>query len=288
MNRQPLKALLSLLLVLGLGTMASTAYASCKDIDTNPTWNAKLKEVQSAYKAGEYQMAINIAQSMASICADSPALNYYIATSYSAINEPTKASFYYERATNKLGEFRVSNETAKQIWYGRYEAEYPELTQNNIDRLKAENQRLSKENLRLSNEKHQSEQTQTISNTIDYTYEKHKASVILWTGVGLAIGGVALTGAGIGLMMDQKKELKHKDVTQTLQDGTQVKTDFELNNRDTYIAGVSILGVGGALTFAGVLMSGIGGYYYNHIKMNNTTALSFDVSPNSIDIQLTF
>ena len=257
--------------------MASTAHASCDNIDTNPTWNQKLKEVQTAYKAGEYQKAIQIAQSMTSICSDSPALNYYIARSYSALNEPTKASFYYERATNKLSDFRVSPEIAKQIWYGRYEAEYPELSQKYVNELKAEN-------LRLSNDKYKTEQSQTISKTVDYTYEKHKASVVLWTGVGFGIVGLGLTGTGIGLIVTQKDKINRKAVT----DSENYDLGYKLTNTDTYLAGIALTGIGGAFALLGTLMAGIGGYQYNHIKMNETTALSFDVSPNSLGMQLTF
>ncbi len=277
MNRPFKQILFTLLLIPGLATMASTAHASCDNIDTNPTWNQKLKEVQTAYKAGEYQKAIQIAQSMTSICSDSPALNYYIARSYSALNEPTKASFYYERATNKLSDFRVSPEIAKQIWYGRYEAEYPELSQKYVNELKAEN-------LRLSNDKYKTEQTQTISNTVDYTYEKHKASVVLWTGVGFGIVGIGLTGAGIGLMVTERTKLNHE----AMEDDDKYDLGYKLNNTDTYIAGVALTGTGAALTFMGVLMAGIGGYQYNHIKMNKTTELSFDIAPNSIKVHLTF
>ena len=277
MNRPFKQILFTLLLIPGLATMASTAHASCDNIDTNPTWNQKLKEVQTAYKAGEYQKAIQIAQSMTSICSDSPALNYYIARSYSALNEPTKASFYYERATNKLSDFRVSPEIAKQIWYGRYEAEYPELSQKYVNELKAEN-------LRLSNDKYKTEQSQTISKTVDYTYEKHKASVVLWTGVGFGIVGLGLTGTGIGLIVTQKDKINRKAVT----DSEKYDLGYKLTNTDTYLAGIALTGIGGAFALLGTLMAGIGGYQYNHIKMNETTALSFDVSPNSLGMQLTF
>lgn len=249
-----------------------TAHASCDDLQSNTAWNTKFQQLTTAYKAGEYQKVIDIAQSMSSICSDSPIFNYYIAKSYTAMGERTKALRFYQKATDNLSKFATSDEVTKELWYGRYEAEFPELTQKNFAELKMQIEQCS------------ASQTQTaITQVSDVADRKRSASVILWTGTALDITGLALVGVGAGFLAARGKP----KIEYHAENG-ETGGHWLYKNDEMYIGGIAMLAAGSGLALAGIIMTAIGGYQYTHIDLNDDVSLSLDVGTFGAGMQLTF
>ncbi len=271
--------LLSIGVVLCVMLFSVMAYASCDDLNSNETWNSKFQEITVAYKAGEYQKVIDIAQSMESICSDSPIYNYYIAKSYTALGEHRKALRFYQKATDNLSRFTTTDEVTKELWYGRYEAEFPELTQKNIEDLKA---RIEDQNNQI--EQCNSRQTQTaITQVSDTADRKRAASVTMWTGAAMGIAGVALVGVGTGFL------IARKDPKIDYQSGSDGGVGhWQLKNDEMYIGGIAMLAAGCSLTLAGTIMTAVGGYQYTHIELNEDVSLAFDFGTLGASMQITF
>ena len=264
--------LFSIAVFLGIMLSGAAAYASCDDLQSNETWNAKFKQITVAYKGGEYQKVIDIAQSMQSICSDSPIFNYYIAKSYTAMGERTKALRYYQKATANLSKFATSDEVTKELWYGRYEAEFPELTQKNFEDLKQQIEQCN------------TNETQTaITQVSDAADRKRAASVTLWTGTAMGIAGLALVGLGAGFLATRG------DPNIKYQSGSDDSGGhWTFANDKMYIGGIAMLAAGGGLTLAGTIMTAISGYQYTHIDLRDDVSLAFDLGTLGASIQLTF
>ena len=264
--------LLSIASFLVTALFSVAAYASCDDLQSNATWNNKFNQITLAYKAGEYQKVIDIAQTMTNICSDSPIFNYYIAKSYTALGERTKALRFYQKATDNLSKFATSDEVTKELWYGRYEAEFPELTQKNFEELKQQIEQCN------------THQTQTaISQVSDEADRKRAASVTLWTGTAMGIAGVALLGVGAGFLANRgdPKSVYHPGSAGS--GGT-----WTLENDKMYLSGIVMLGVGGGLALAGTIMMAVGGYQYTHIDVSKEVSLSFDLGMLGAGMHLNF
>ncbi len=257
------------------GVGMGEAFASCDNLENNTEWNTQLSILSDAYKDGKYEDVIKIGQRMVAICSESPALNFYIAKSYTALNEPTKALRFYQKAADNTGKFAVSPEVAKQLWYTRYEVEFPELTQDYVNTLKKEN-----ESLNAQIETYEKNATKTVINQTEDSAERKTAiGAVLWTGVATGVVGLALLGTGIGMTISHKDDF-----------GFSVNSSntYKINNDKMYNTGLILLGVGAGLTIAGTIMTGIAGYQYTHIVMENNMTLSWDFTPSNVNFQLVF
>lgn len=264
--------LLSIAIFMNMMLSCVVAHASCDNLQSNEVWNSKLKEMTVAYKAREYQKVIDVAQSMQSICSDSPIYNYYIAKSYTAMGERTKALRFYQKATDNLSKFSTSDEVTKELWYGRYEAEFPELTQKNFETMKKQIEQCG------------ASQTQTaITQVSDVADRKRAASVTLWTGTAMGIAGLALVGLGAGFLATRG------DPNIKYQSGSDDSGGhWTFANDKMYIGGIAMLAAGGGLTLAGTIMTAISGYQYTHIDLRDDVSLAFDLGTLGASMQLTF
>ncbi len=98
---------------------------------------------------------------------------------------------------------------------------------------------------------------------------------LMWTGIGLGIGGLALTGTGLALAMTAKTE-----------DAYDVIENKKIKPKASYTVEWSLIGVGAALTVTGAVLTGIFGYRYTHAKENET--YSMIIGPNSASFVMNF
>ena len=97
----------------------------------------------------------------------------------------------------------------------------------------------------------------------------------MWAGIGVGIGGLALTATGIALTAVSKDEIikinNNKD---------------KVSENNVRVAGWALLGTGIGLLASGIVTASIGGYHYS--KAKNDAVLSFQVSPTSTSFRMTF
>ncbi len=273
--------------------IASVSYAQeiidpCMDLSNNIEWNSKLQEMQRFHEKGLFMDALDVAQDMARICSKSPVLNYYMGIEYQGLNDEVKALNYLQRASDFTTDLVVPPSTAKQIWYARYEAEFPTHTQNNIDNLNREIESLNEKIQNLSEisadykqEVKESEERalDDITRIAQHTSEREKEQqnqlyTMMWTGIGLGIGGATAAIVSGMIMLFDYKDLGYYD-----------KKDLTAPEKYTAWA---FIGGGAALLISGSIVAGMAGSWYNDLVGDEEVTLSFKASPNYIGVSGSF
>lgn len=249
----------------------------CDNLDRNRTWVNQFEKLQGSVIRGEYTEALQFANSLFQICSRSPAANYYAAQALAGLGENVKAVQFFQKASEYTSEFVVAPEMSRQIWYARYEAEYPERSDAGIAAIHEEMAKLRLE-LDERNEALDHLQTQ-VKTSADDAHEKYGA--IMWSGAGIGIAGVAMTVVG-GLFAFNAFDFDlYEDVTSDPRDDHR---KYEIKN--FYRAGWALFGAGLALTVTGAFMAGFGGYQYTHADENLT--ISVHVLPTSAAFEMVF
>ena len=278
-----------------------TSYAQepadpCLDLSNNAEWNNKLLDMQRFHEKGLFMDALDVAQDMARICSKSPVLNYYMGIEYQGLNDEVKSLNYLQRASDFTSDLYVPPSTAKQIWYARYEAEFPTHTQKHIDQLNKEIKSLNdkiqnlsevsadyRQEVKESEERALDDITRIAQHTSQQEKEqKDQLYALMWTGIGIGIAGVAAAGAGAGLVYWQhdnhEKDKKHDD---------------EEGYKEKYKAGISKIGWGliaggGALILSGAIVGSIAGSWYKDLMRDEDITLTLNTSPNYIGLSGSF
>ena len=100
---------------------------------------------------------------------------------------------------------------------------------------------------------------------------------LMWTGVGIGAGGLALTGAGIALLATSNPgKIEHDD-----------DKGYKVNHEPLYAVGWGLTGLGVGLLVTGAVLTGIYGYKYQKFKAQHND-ISFGISPTSIRFSMTF
>lgn len=234
---------------------SSLAWADdCDSINENEVWEQNFSLMQEAVKNKNDQDAFKHFKTLKQICPRSPALNYLIGLTYIHSEQKSKALEYIILATRNTAEFEVEQEFTRKIWTLRYELENPEHSLDNIEKNKKQLDMMINDNNRLQNE-----------NAILRQNDIHHASVVMWTGVGLGISGLVLTGAG-GLVLSLIDEpLSEK--SSLFQKKNQIYQKYEISGK--YIAAWTILGAGIAATITGIVMTSIGATQFVHANHND-------------------
>ena len=273
-------------LVSAIATIAclapSLSYAqNCDNLDQNPSWQAGMTNLISLLEKEEYDAAIETAKPLFAICPTMPSLNYYTAMAIRP-KDPARSLLYLQEAAKRTSQFTTSAAMSRKIWHALFDAEHPErteaavakITQNNIQ-LNAEIEELKAQIVDL--EKQIIQTDNSASNIVNANNAEVKENYYrtMWTGAGLAMGGLLVTGGGIAmaLLVQNTKEVGTS--------GYKVSTP--------YIIGWSLVGLGAGLTVAGSIVTGIAGYQYTHIDIpDSDVSLSFDISPMSATFGMTF
>ena len=277
-----LKALLQVVALAG-GCLAFCVHAfadECATINNNPTWNNNMTQLSNQMKNKQWDDAYKTAETLNAICDRSPQLNYAMGIINKEKGDNTKALYYMQRATRFTEEFAVKGDTLEKMWAGRYEAEHPEARpdeitkrQKELEESKKQIEELTTENLKLKGDV----KAASLSGKLD-TFEEDEAERMhyatgLWTSVGLAGVGLALTIAGTALAATNRKGVDFDD------NKAWVKADYT-----TYW---TLLGSGIGALVTGTVLTGILGYYYSHSVSEDTnpSSVSLYVTPTGIGMQ---
>lgn len=241
----------------------------------NEDWYRLFNLFSASFKAGDYDKALEYTSALEEICARSPILNYSIANTYAKIGDRERAKRYIVAATDNLNEFSTTYEMIAKIWSARCDIESSDIKNDTDDALKREN-----------------ELNAQVESLKERTYEaidaeKSHYAAIMWTGTAVGIVGIGSVVAGAVLIGTKDTDLRVKVNV----DDIKGKEEKKLPIADSHEikAGYALLGVGIAATVTSAIMAGLGGYHYKRIiDSNPDTAISFNVSPTSLALGVTF
>ncbi len=256
---------------------------ACYGLNQNEDWYRLFNLFSASFKAGDYDKALEYTSALEEICARSPILNYSIANTYAKIGDRERAKRYIVAATDNLNEFSTTYEMIAKIWSARCDIESSDIKNDTDDALKREN-----------------ELNAQVESLKERTYEaidaeKSHYAAIMWTGTAVGIVGIGSVVAGAVLIGTKDTDLRVKvnvdDIKGKNVDDIKGKEEKKLPIADSHEikAGYALLGVGIAATVTGAIMAGLGGYHYKRIiDSNPDTAISFNVSPTSLALGVTF
>lgn len=245
---------------------------ACFTLNSDPTWKELFINYSNAYSEKDYKKALAYTDALKRICSQSPNLNYAIAMTYKQMGDIDNAKHYIEIATDNLLAFSASPQTARTIWYTRYDLENGDqfIEKDTFDdamrNLTSKNFEL-KENL-----------------TEAYADAKKPYAAIMWTGTGIGIAGIGSLIAGTVLAVQNNDfELDKSKWDETKRSEVPLKNSYEIKT------GYALIGVGVAATVAGAVMAGIAGYQYKRaIDAERDSTISVTVSPQSVQLGVSF
>ncbi len=256
------------LLLPGIGQ----AQDQCLNISNNIEWQDGLQNISQLIQDKNFEEANLLSRQLYEICPRSPLLNYMQGRIAEGINDDVNARLWFQKASEYTYEFAVSPETAQKIWYARYEKEHPERTGQSVN---ASNQLLEETQNALADASQEiSALKLNIEKTKDEAYRKSKT--LMWTGAGLGFGGLVLTGAGFGMVLNAEP-CKFR---------ANSNGDNWYSVKPAYISGWIVVASGLAMTVTGAVLTGIFGYQYTHTKHDLT--YSWSISPKNATFSMTF
>lgn len=241
-------------------SLSGTAAAKdiCDNLADSPEWTDNLTEFFNAIQTDDLTRAKSLSQQLADICPNSPTLNYAQGKMYEKLHDKANALYYYQKASENTYTYAVNPQTAQKIWYARYEFEHPERTADALNTLQAQSE-------------------QHLDAFSAYKEEHFKEiSRLLWTGTGVAAGGLALISAGAALVAINPISITKGD-----------NAPDEYHEKPTYAIGWAAIGVGAGLLISGTVLAGIYGYKYTHFETENVD-ISFSLTPTSLSFGLSF
>lgn len=247
---------------------------ACMDLTTNDKWNDGLIRLSDRIQKGEFEEAKAEADELAKMCARSPSLNYMQGRIAEGLNDPDTAKLYFEKASYNSLEFATASNLTKKIWYARYEAEHPEISEKSIQAFHAQIDTLTTQNSEKQAQIDYQEQRFEDTARVATECNDHSNAIGLWTGIGFGIAGLALAGTGAGLVAANDAESEKTD-------SSGIKY-YKTNT--TYQAGMALLGSGIALTVAGAVAAGVFGYKITHAPDFFEVA----IAPTSVSISMQF
>ncbi|MBQ8038154.1 MAG: hypothetical protein IJ268_14290 [Proteobacteria bacterium] len=248
---------------------AASAQDGCSTIRSNPEWTSGLKQLVDTMQANDWQTAKQQAKSLSLICPNAPVLNYLRGKIAEQLDEKQDALYYFQNASEGTYTFAVDPETAKKIWYARYESENPERT---AEALELKNKTASAREAEIAELKKVNASAEFKLNDLN----AQNAKPLMWTGVGIGAGGLALTGTGVALLFISHPSKIERDN----------EKGYNVKNDPLYSVGWGVTGLGAGLLVTGAVLAGIYGYKYQKFKTQNN--LSFGISPTSISFSMTF
>lgn len=246
----------------------STAAAQdCEDLGSNPEYKSLVDKMNMEIQKDDYETARKTVDQILQICPSVPSINYAMGKIYQKLNDHKSAHAYFMVATDNSEKFAVHKDLLKDMWYARYESEFPEV----LDLKSGKIEQLHKETLQDALKLKSNE----LNTELDW------AKTVMWTGAGIGITGVVMAAVGGTLMA------KMRESTAILLEDNKTKLDT-----DVYITGSILLGVGVGTAVAGAIVTGIGGFKYTKLKsaneIQNNVDLSVNLSYNYISLDMTF
>ncbi len=262
------------------GTLASAnAMADCSEFG-NEQWSSLYLNLVDSYDKGDLDGSLEIAKQLTAICDQSPIVNYTMSEIFRKKGMEKESYFFVKRASEYLKEYAVPQQVVERIWFRRAEFEAPYY--------KEAQEKLADTEAKLAESVAQNESDrmhiQVLTAERDEALKSMEAlETIKWTGMGIAIGGAVVAGAGAALTavfhpkaddeLTKPAGGKFNDYNQLVQ------------------TGVGMIAGGLALGIAGTVFA-----VYSHVKLSKAKeampgedkTLSFSVSPTSVGLQLSF
>lgn len=263
---------------------SAIAQDRCETINSDPEWTEGLKQLITAIQSNEMHVAKAKAESLATICADAPSLNYLLGKIEEALGNPARALYFFQKSSENTYRFAVEPDTAKVIWYTRYENEHPDRTQAaqssnkaQIDALRAQNNELEIQNYELII---QNNELEIQNNEIVDEKRKLYGSLML-TGAGIGTGALVLfiTGAIITSQSDTVHLIDEEN--------RRPNEPFKYEESSLNAFGWALFGIGTGLLITGSVLTGIFGYKYTH-SISTSETVSFHISPMDISLNMQF
>ena len=268
----------AILLLLCLDTPECAAQDNCGALNGNPAWTNGLQGLIDAIQNNDLQNAQMLSKQLADICPNAPTLNYLQGKVYEKLGDTSNALYYYQKASENTYTFAVDPGTAQKIWYARYEFEHPERSEQSVTSQNAELDALRAELDTLKAENHKLDEL--VQYHAPYKEAQYQTiQKLMWTGVGVAAGGLAFAGAGAALVA-----LYEPNIISKHDDG---KSAYTYKEDPTHSIGWALIGVGGGLLLGGVILAGIYGYKYKNFQTEDPD-ISFNLSPNGLSFKCIF
>lgn len=249
---------LLLLCSIGLVLVPTIAVAqdTCKNLDSNKEWTRQHQELKQLIQAGNYTKAQSYAKQMSKLCDQTPVLHYMQGKIAEELGNKSDALLHYQKASEYTYQYAVDPDTAKKIWYARYENEHPERTEQSLKENAEQNEFKLKEN--------------TTNLLAQFREDQRQRNYkLMWTGIGLSIGGAALLGTGLGLWSGYYNE------------------PLDTNRKHVvvgYKMSLALMGTGAAFTLTGAILAGLFGHWYKQ----SDVSYSFDIHPNGALFRMVF
>ena len=253
----------------------SNAWAAdpCDSLGSNKDWQNGIDKINNAYTNGQHEKAIQEGLRLFEICEKSPILNFTLGRLYQETNDSAKALYYFQRATLYADEYKVGKETLEIMWYERYETEHPDARPSSIEKMKKENEELKAivvENQKTMTQHRFTEMQNSYSDSSIY-------AAGMWTGVAVGAAGIALTVTGAIMLVNAKDDAINFD-----------NDKATANVKGAYNTYWALLGGGIGLTVVGTVFTGFMGYHYVRTKKAADDTVSFNISPTSASLSLSF
>lgn len=271
-------------------TSATNAFADCSTMN-DEQWIELSGDMASAYDRGDYDEALRIGKQLTLICNRSPIVNFTISEIYRKTGNEVESDKYASRATDYIVEYPVPAALNERIWLRAAEVKLPYKKQaadlqENLTKVEGELNACNEEKTALVDSGTNLNATiQENAIRSEYLLKESKSSwgAAMWSGVGITVAGIALTATGAALASSVDKVEKSGEATDK-------KSGYAITK--PYIASWALLGAGIAMTVGGTVLTGIAGYNYTHIDLDNDgvkdESVSFNVSPTSISFGMTF
>lgn len=255
---------------------ASPAFADgCDTINSSETWKTTFGKLNEAYAQKDWNAALRQSRELENYCDQSPILNYTIAQIYKNKGDEEKYLFYLTKATQNTERFSLDKDLLDKIWSEKYIAAHPEAAPEKVAALQAQVSGLEAELSALKQAQAAGAESQ--GDSFEAQLDGYRA--LMWTGVGIGAGGIAMAVAG-AVLVATMDEIDYKI------DGNGVSTSSKPVAGTAYNAGWGLIGAGAAFAIAGAVVAGIGGYKYTHALSGE--AYSFRVLPGSAWMTIEF
>jgi tetratricopeptide (TPR) repeat protein len=256
---------MSTLLAANLLFAGSVTAQDCADLGNNIEYKSLMEKMNVQIQDKDYHAARKTADKLLRICPTVPSVNYALGKIYQELGDQKSAHTHFSIGTDNTEEFAVPKDLLKNMWYARYESEFPEVVAFKTGKLEAQYQKALAEG---------------------ETGELNWAKNVMWSGAGIGIAGVVMAVAGGVVMGFSEIEINIDDIHNN-------KYELKQNNSTfMYTTGSVLLGVGIGAAVAGAVMAGIGGYKYTQLKEEKDTKDKLDasvaISYNSITLNMTF
>ena len=262
-NSPIINCIFLVILILLLPTAAS-AQDKCSSVGNNPEWTSGLKQLSETMQANDWKTAKQQAKSLSLICPNAPVLNYMRGKIAEQLGDKQDALLYFQKASEGTYTFAVEPDTAKKIWYARYENEHPERTAEALELNTEAMSALEAENKRLKQ---------------DLEYEEKyftNPKTMMWVGTGLGAGGLAIIGTGIALLL-----------TSGSSDITPSPNGYKVDDNSMHATGWIATGLGAGLLITGAVLAGFYGYKYKK-SISKNTDITLNFSPTEFHFNMTF